>query len=105
MDNVYTQTDHSIIFLVIILVLMFVFFNWMKTPTPIEPFYQQPYYNIYYVTPNENKQHFKVLEDKPKINTESITIGNHNSSHNSAIIASPYNPPKMNKFPIYTENK
>ncbi|XWV26210.1 putative orfan [Tupanvirus soda lake] len=97
MDNAKGQTNQFIFYIIAIAVLAFIFYIWLKQPSM--QYYPPPNYHIYYNTHNDNKQHFEVLknEDNDDINTESIALGGHNSAHNSAIIASPYNPPKKSK--------
>jgi hypothetical protein len=92
MDNICSESGLLIICIIIVIVLVFIFFVFLK---PLHKYYSKPNYHIYYTTHNDNKQHFEIL-DRPveNMNTESITIGGHNSSHNSPIIASPYNPAK-----------
>ena len=112
MDSV--QTDKFIYFIVIGMIILLVI--WMLLKSHREKHYQQPKYYVYYIASNtipndvnskiiseENissnyRSSKKVLSDI--INTESIILGNHNSSHNSTIIASPYNPPNMKNFHI-----
>ena len=110
-----TRIDKFIYFVIIAMIIIMVI--WMLLKSHREIYREQPNYYVYYIAsnpipklepkkiPNENEIEMRNYENKKKIsnniiNTESIIFGSHNSSHNSPIIASPYNPPNMKRHQI-----
>lgn len=94
MNDVYTKFNRSVIYVTIIIFFL-LFFLWYLSYE--KQYYPQPNYHIYYNISQEKKQYINTGETK-NINTDSITIGGHNSAHSSPIIASPYNSPKTIHF-------
>jgi hypothetical protein len=94
MDDGQDQTNQILFYIVAIAILAFMLIMWYKQPNS---YVIQPNYPTYYI--HNNKQHIRLVHSNDNINTESVTLGGHNSAHNSPIIASPYNPlPHKSKY-------